>query len=57
MEECGEFYEDELEFFWILIDVVGLCCFEEYNDVNVVVIWELNLEVGEVIVSYCECGL
>lgn len=42
MEECGEFYEDEFNFFWILIDVMGLCCFEEYVDVSDVV----NSSVG-----------
>lgn len=34
LEECGEFYEDELNFFRIPTDAVGLCCLEEYTDAN-----------------------
>ena len=34
LEECGEFYEDELDFFRIPTDALGLCCLEEYHDAN-----------------------
>lgn len=34
LEECGEFYEDELNFFRIPTDAMGLCCLEEYADAN-----------------------
>lgn len=34
LEECGEFYEDELNFFRIPADAMGLCCLEEYGDAN-----------------------
>ena len=32
LEECGEFFEDELNFFRIPTDALGLCCLEEYAD-------------------------
>lgn len=57
LEECGEFYEDELEFFRIPTEAVGLCCLEEYNDANAAAIRESNSEAGEAIASHCgECG-
>ena len=34
LEECGEFYEDELNFFRIPTDAMGLCCLEEYADAS-----------------------
>jgi len=34
LEECAEFYEDELNFFRIPTDALGLCCLEEYSDAN-----------------------
>ena len=34
LEECGEIYEDELNFFRIPTDAMGLCCLEEYADAS-----------------------
>ena len=55
LEECGEFYEDELEFFRIPTDAVGLCCLEEYHDANAAAVRESNSETGEAVTSHCEC--
>lgn len=52
VEECGEFYEDELEFFRIPTDAMGLCCLEEYHDSNTAATRETP-SVGET--SPCEC--
>lgn len=54
LEECGEFYEDELNFFRIPTDALGLCCLEEYHDANTAASRDSPSEAGEP--SHCECA-
>lgn len=55
LEECGAFYEDELDFFRIPTDALGLCCLEEYQDANAAVSRTDSHSEGDT--SHRECVL
>ena len=54
LEECGEFYENELEFFRIPTEALGLCCLEEFHDANSAATRE-SPSAGETS-HHCECA-